>query len=331
MQRIGIIGAGAWGTALAVTAVRAGRTVKLWARNPTIAAGINGNRHNPKYLSDVALPDAVTATNDLADLGGSDALLLVTPAQTVRSMVAQLPARPGVPVVVCAKGIEQATGKLLHEVLAEATPAAPCAFLSGPTFAREVAAGLPTAITLGCEDAELGAALTEALGSSAFRPYASTDPVGVQIGGAIKNVMAIASGIVEGRRLGENARAALVARGLAEMTRLALALGARETTLMGLSGLGDLSLSCFSRTSRNYDFGVRLGGGEPLSRLLGPATVVEGAPTAAAVMRRAASLGIDLPICQAVDTVIHHNGDLDKIIGTLLSRPFRTEATEDAS
>ena len=331
MQRIGIVGAGDWGTALAISAVRAGRDVVLWDRQAEIMAGINRDRRNPKYLNDIELPPGIAATNDLAELSGSDALLLVTPAQTVRSMVAQLPTRHDAPIVVCAKGIEQATGMLLHEVLAEVAPATPCAFLSGPTFAREVAAGLPTAVTLGCDDAELGAALTEALGSSAFRPYANTDPVGVQIGGAIKNVMAIASGIVEGRRLGENARAALVARGLAEMTRLAVALGGRESTLMGLSGLGDLSLSCFSRTSRNYDFGVRLGSGEPLSQLLEAATVVEGGPTAAAIMQRAASLGIELPICRAVDAVIHHHGDLDKIIGDLLSRPFRSEATENAS
>ena len=331
MERIGIVGAGAWGTALAVTIARAGRSVALWHRRPEVVAGINREHRNPKYLSDIALPPGITATNDFDDLTNCEALLLVTPAQTLREVVGHLPKRSDSPLVVCAKGIERTTGKLLHEVLAEVAPGRPSAFLSGPTFAGEVAAGLPTAISLGCTDADLGAALTDAIGSSTFRPYANTDPIGVQIGGAIKNVMAIASGIVEGRRLGENARAALVARGLAEMTRLAVALGGREMTLMGLSGLGDLALSCFSRTSRNYDFGVRLGRSEPLSRLLQAATVVEGAPTASAVMRRAVALQIDLPICQAVDTVIHHGGDLDTIIGGLLARPFRTETTEDAS
>ena len=329
MQRIGIVGGGAWGTALAVSSARAGRDVTLWDRKPELTAAINRNHRNPAYLSEIDLATSIVATDDLRDLAQLEAILLVTPAQTLRELLTQLHLAPPTALVVCAKGIEQSSGKLLHEVVAEAAPDARVAFLSGPTFAREVAIGLPTAISLGCTDADLGDALTNALGSTTFRPYANTDPIGVQLGGALKNVMAIACGIVEGKRLGENARAALVARGLAEMTRFAVALGARQSTLMGLSGLGDLSLSCFSRTSRNYDFGLRLGAGEPLSELLAAATVVEGVPTAAAVMRRAADHNLDMPICGAVDAVVHGGGDIDQVIENLLSRPFRTEATEN--
>ncbi len=329
MQRIGIVGAGSWGTALAITSARAGRDVLLWDRKPAVAAAINDRRRNPAYLTDIELPPSIRGATDPGELADADALLLVTPAQTLRDMIKRLSPPPATPIVVCAKGIEQDTGKLLHEVIADVAPAARVAFLSGPTFAHEVAAGLPTAISLGCSDPELGAALTNALGSATFRPYANTDPVGVQLGGALKNVMAIACGIVEGKRLGENARAALVARGLAEMTRFAVALGAQQATLMGLSGLGDLSLSCFSRTSRNYDFGQRLGAGEPLSELLPAATVVEGVPTAAAVTRRASAQGLDMPICAAVDAIVHRGGGIDESILKLLSRPFRPEVTEN--
>ncbi len=331
MQRIGVIGGGAWGTALALTAARAGRQVVVWDRDPKVAAGINQRHRNPKYLDDIDLPPSIAGVAALGELSDCNAVLLVTPAQTIRAVSVQAALPPATPLVVCAKGIEQNTGKLLHEVLADVLPATPTAFLSGPTFAREVARGLPTAVTLGCADTDLGGTLTAALGSSTFRPYTNPDVIGVQIGGAIKNVMAIASGIVEGRRLGENARAALVARGLAEMTRLATALGGQQATLMGLSGLGDLSLSCFSRTSRNYDFGVRLGSGEPLSELLQAATVVEGAPTAAAIMQRARRLRIELPICAAVDAVVHHGADLERTIHGLLARPFKTETRENSA
>nr|WP_145622288.1 NAD(P)H-dependent glycerol-3-phosphate dehydrogenase [Nitrospirillum amazonense] len=328
MQRIGVIGAGAWGTALAMAARRAGRDVVLWAREPEVVTAINGGHENTPFLAGVALDPAIRATGDLAEAVRADAVLLVTPAQHIRTTTAKL--KPllarGTPVVLCAKGIEIATGSLMTEVTAGELPDTPLAVLSGPTFAAEVARGLPTAVTLACRDAALGQGLAQALGSLTFRPYASDDLVGAEIGGAVKNVLAIACGIVAGRALGDNARAALITRGLAEIARLGQSLGAKPETFMGLSGLGDLTLTCGSLQSRNMSLGHALGQGQPLATILaGRNSVAEGVYTAEAVVRLAARRSVDMPICQAVDAILNHGADVNATIQSLLSRPLKTE------
>ncbi|QCO02886.1 NAD(P)H-dependent glycerol-3-phosphate dehydrogenase [Azospirillum argentinense] len=328
-RRIGVIGGGAWGTALALAALRAGREALLWAREPAVVESVNAARENRDFLPGVTLPAALRATGDLAEAAACDAILLVTPAQHLRSACAGLAAhlRPGTPLVICAKGIELDSHALMSEAAAAALPAGtPLAVLSGPTFAAEVARGLPTAVTLACADAALGARLVEALGSRTFRPYLSDDVVGSQIGGAVKNVLAIACGVVEGRKLGDNARAALITRGLAEITRLALALGGRPETLMGLSGLGDLTLTCSSLQSRNMSLGAALGAGRTLAEVLAERrSVAEGVYTAAAVVGLAGKKGVDMPLCAAVDAILNRGAGLDATIDGLLSRPFREE------
>jgi glycerol-3-phosphate dehydrogenase (NAD(P)+) len=330
VERIGIIGGGAWGTALAVTARRAGRSVVLWAREAEVAAAINRDHENPLFLPGVALDAAIRATTDLAEAAAAaDALLLVTPAQHLRALAEALePYLPGgTPVLVCAKGIEEKTGALMGEVVATALPAAPLAVLSGPTFAAEVARGLPTAVTLATRDAALGRRLVAALGTRSFRPYLSGDIVGAEIGGAVKNVLAIACGIVMGRRLGDNARAALITRGLAEMVRLALRKGGQAETLMGLSGLGDLVLTCGSLQSRNHSLGVALGEGRALADILAERrSVTEGVTSAAAAAVLAARLGVEMPIVAAVDAILHHGAAVDQAVAALLARPFKSEA-----
>ncbi|MBK3735017.1 NAD(P)H-dependent glycerol-3-phosphate dehydrogenase [Azospirillum brasilense] len=329
VRRIGVIGGGAWGTALALAALRAGREALLWAREPAVVESVNAARENRDYLPGVSLPAALRATGDLAGVAACDAILLVTPAQHLRSACAGLAGhlRPGTPLVICAKGIELDSHALMSEAAAAALPAGtPLAVLSGPTFAAEVARGLPTAVTLACADAALGARLVEALGSRTFRPYLSDDVVGSQIGGAVKNVLAIACGVVEGRKLGDNARAALITRGLAEITRLALALGGRPETLMGLSGLGDLTLTCSSLQSRNMSLGAALGAGRTLAEVLAERrSVAEGVYTAAAVVGLAGRKGVDMPLCAAVDAILNRGAGLDATIDGLLSRPFRGE------
>ncbi|WP_207455411.1 NAD(P)H-dependent glycerol-3-phosphate dehydrogenase [Azospirillum sp. SYSU D00513] len=328
-QRIGVVGGGAWGTALALAALRAGRETTLWAREPAVVEAIRGTRENRDYLPGVTLPEALRATGDLAEAADCDALLLVTPAQHLRfacgNLAPYLP--PETPVVICAKGIELDTHALMSEAAASALPSGtPVAILSGPTFAAEVARGLPTAVTLAARDASVGGALVEALGSRTFRPYLSDDVVGAQVGGAVKNVLAIACGVVEGRKLGDNARAALITRGLAEISRLALALGGRPETLMGLSGLGDLTLTCSSLQSRNMSLGVALGHGRTLAEIqAGRRSVAEGVYTASAVVGLARRLGVDMPLCGAVDAILNRGAGLDETIDGLLARPFREE------
>ncbi|WP_114858363.1 NAD(P)H-dependent glycerol-3-phosphate dehydrogenase [Azospirillum brasilense] len=328
-RRIGVIGGGAWGTALALAALRAGQEALLWAREPAVVESVNAGRENRDYLPGVTLPAELRATGDLAGVAACDAILLVTPAQHLRSACAGLAAhlRPGTPLVICAKGIELDSHALMSEAAEAALPAGtPLAVLSGPTFAAEVARGLPTAVTLACADAALGGRLVEALGSRTFRPYLSDDVVGSQIGGAVKNVLAIACGVVEGRKLGDNARAALITRGLAEITRLALALGGRPETLMGLSGLGDLTLTCSSLQSRNMSLGAALGAGRTLAEVLAERrSVAEGVYTAAAVVGLAGRKGVDMPLCAAVDAILNRGAGLDATIDGLLSRPFREE------
>jgi glycerol-3-phosphate dehydrogenase (NAD(P)+) len=327
METIGIIGAGAWGTALAATLRRAGRQVVLWAYEAEVAQAINATGRNALFLPEVAL-DGVRATNDLGEAAAAEAVLLVVPAQLVRGVCQQLRGvwRADTPLVLCAKGVEIATGATMTEAAGAALPEARLAVLSGPTFAIEVARGLPTAITLACRDTALGQRLVAAIGTPHFRPYLTDDVTGTEMGGAVKNVLAIACGIVEGLEYGDNARAALITRGLAELVRLAVARGAREATCMGLSGLGDLILTASSLQSRNYSLGVALGQGRRLDDILGERrSVTEGVATAASVVALAERLGVDLPICGAVDGMLHRGVGIKDTVGLLLSRPFRTE------
>jgi len=327
MDRIGIVGAGAWGTALAVTARRAGRQAMLWAHEPEVARTIQRDGHNTVYLPDVAL-EGIEPTSELARIVANDALLLVVPSQFLRGVCRQLKPllAPGVPVVVCAKGIEAGTHAAMSEVVAEELPDAPLAVLSGPTFAIEVARGLPTAITLACADPALGQRLVEAIGTPSFRPYLTDDVIGAEIGGAVKNVLAIACGVVEGRGLGDNARAALITRGLAELMRLSVAKGGRPETCMGLSGLGDLILTASSQQSRNYSLGFGLGRGQSLAEILAARrAVTEGVATAASVIGLAGKLNVELPICAGVEGLLHRGVGIDDTIRGLLSRPFKTE------
>jgi glycerol-3-phosphate dehydrogenase (NAD(P)+) len=327
MQRIGVIGAGAWGTALAATARRAGRQVVLWAREAEVIEAINRTGRNSLFLPEVPL-DGVAATGDLAAACACDALLLVTPAQHVRAICRALrPHLPAArPLLLCAKGIELASGQLLSDVIDQELPGLPLAVLSGPTFAAEVGRGLPTAITLAASDPTLAESLAVALGGPAFRPYVTDDVIGVELGGAVKNVLAIACGVVEGRRLGDNARAALITRGLAEMVRLTQAMGGRAATCMGLSGLGDLVLTASSMQSRNYSLGAALGQGNGLDDILSARRgVTEGVDTAAAVMALAGRRGVDMPICQAVAALLGGRLTVDETIAGLLARPFASE------
>jgi len=329
VKRLGIIGGGAWGTALAIVARRAGANVMLWARNDDVIAAINKRHENPLFLPGIALDPAIVATKDIdAAMASAEAALLVVPAQFLRGVISALrPGLPeGMPVLHCAKGIEAGSLKTMSEVSAELLPNSPFAVLSGPTFAAEVARGMPTAVTIASHDRPLARGFAAALGSSRFRPYLSTDPTGAEIGGAVKNVLAIACGTVEGRGLGENARASLITRGLAEMIRLGLAKGGRAETFGGLSGVGDLVLTCSATQSRNYALGVALGRGQKLRAALGGRrSVVEGVATAAAVAGLANQLGIEMPISEAVEAVLRRGASIDAMIDGLLSRPYRSE------
>ena len=329
MKRLAIIGGGAWGTGLAAAAARAGAAVTLWARDPDVVAAINRDHQNPPFLPGIQLDPRIAATGDAAvALTGADAALIVVPAQFLRGVLAQLaPLLPaGLPLLLCAKGIETGSGKTMTEVAGDIAPAAPLAVLSGPSFAAEVARGLPTAVTIASRDATLAQAFVAALGSARFRPYSSHDPIGAEIGGAVKNVLVIACGIVEGKGLGDNARAALITRGLAEMVRLGIAKGAAAETFRGLSGLGDLVLTCTAVQSRNYALGAALGRGlRREEALAGRRAVVEGVASAAAVAGLAARLGVEMPITAAVDGVLHRGIAIDMMIDSLLSRPPRAE------
>ena len=328
IRRIAVIGGGAWGSALALTAARAGRDTVLWARDAGTVAAVAAGRGNPAYLPDIPFDARVAATTNLAEaLEDADAALLVTPAQTTRAMGAAIAplARPGLPVVLCAKGIERETGLLPAQVLAEVAPACRAAILSGPSFAADVARGLPTAVTLAAEDGELADALALALASRQFRPYASTDPLGAQIGGALKNVLAIACGAVAGKGWGASALAALTARGFAELSRLGLTLGARPETLTGLSGLGDLVLTCSSAQSRNFAFGIALGEGRTVAELAASGKLAEGVHSAAVASDLAARHGVEMPIAAAVADVLAGRLGVDDALERLMTRPLRRE------
>jgi glycerol-3-phosphate dehydrogenase (NAD(P)+) len=324
MRHIGVVGGGAYGTALACLARRADRRVSLWSRDPAVSAAIARERANPVYLPGVQLDAGIEAVSDLTALGACDVVLLVCPAQAVRELAGRLSGEA--PVVICAKGIEASSGLLMPEVLGEVLPGRPVAMLSGPSFAEEAVRGLPTAVSIATVDPALGRVLAQSLAAGAFRPYWTHDVLGVALGGAFKNVLAIAAGVVEGRGLGHNAAAALVTRGFAEMARLGQAMGAELETLTGLSGLGDVVLSCHGPLSRNRSLGVALGKGTKLADYLaGRRQVVEGEATAPAVLARAARYKIEMPICAAVDAILHGGADLDEAIRALLARPLRRE------
>jgi glycerol-3-phosphate dehydrogenase (NAD(P)+) len=327
-QTVGVIGAGAWGTALAEVCARAGRKVVLWAREPEVRLGVAERRENALFLPGVPLSESISVTGDFAALTACDFVLAVPPAQFVRDTLMPFAyyAPEGLPVVLCAKGIEQGSLKLMTEVLAECLPKARPAVLSGPSFAGEVARGLPTAVTLACPDAALGQELAESIAGPAFRPYLSDDMIGAEAGGAVKNVLAIACGVVEGLKLGRSAHAALITRGFAEMTRLAVAKGARAETMAGLCGLGDLVLTCSSPQSRNMSVGLALGSGKSLEEALaGKLSVAEGVASAPAVRALARQLKVDMPICEAVAAVLGGEITLNKAIDGLLSRPLKSE------
>jgi glycerol-3-phosphate dehydrogenase (NAD(P)+) len=327
-QRIVVAGAGAFGTALAVVAERAGRDVTLFARNGEQAQEIASTRENARYLPGVPLPASIAITADPNALRLADVMLLAAPAQATRALATVLAVEfpRGVPVVATAKGIEQGSGRLQADIISDVLPHALPAALSGPGFADEIARGLPTAVTIAATDLDLAHRLSAALATDMFRPYASDDLIGVELGGAIKNVLAIASGIVAGRSLGESARAALIARGLAEMMRLGGALGARSETFMGLSGLGDLVLTATSRHSRNLAFGMALGEGRSAEELLRAGMpLAEGAHTAVVAAEVARRHRVDMPITEAVAAIIAGHRDVDAAIESLVSRPLKAE------
>lgn len=329
MQKIGVIGAGAWGTALSTVARRAGRDVVLWAREEGLAATINQTAENPTYLAGVSLDPAIRATSSIKDCVDADAVLAVCPAQVLRQTIELSNEywKPKTPVVICCKGIEQETQAMMNEVVRDVLPDVPVAVLSGPTFAKEVASNLPTAVTLASKDLNLAKQLAEALATPGFRIYTTDDVAGAEIGGAVKNVLAIACGIVEGKGLGDNARAALITRGLAEIARLGAVKGARTETLMGLSGIGDVTLTCNAMQSRNFSLGYELGKGTSLNDILSKRnTVAEGVATAASVTKLAASLSVEMPIAEAVNAILHQGVAIETAIARLLSRPTALEA-----
>ncbi len=331
MQSIGVVGAGAWGTALACVAARAGeanRAVILWALEAEVQASINHTHKNALYLDGVDLDKRIVATGDYTDLKNCEAILLVAPAQHLRKITESLAAKiaKDTPLVICSKGIERGTMKLMTDVVAESAPGHPLAVLSGPSFARDVAQGLPTAVTLATKDQALGRDLMRAIGLPTFRPYLSDDLVGAELGGALKNVMAIACGIVDGCAFGESARAALTARGFAEIVRLGTALGAKPESLQGLSGLGDLILTCSSHQSRNMSLGVALGEGKSLDDIMEERnTVAEGVATAGAVVELSRVKGVEMPIAEAVEAIVTRSKTVNEAITDLLNRPFTTE------
>lgn len=329
IRKAGVIGAGAWGTALAQVCARAGLDVTLQAREPEVVDSITARRVNEAFLPGVTLEDAIRPTRDLKDLADCDLILAVPPAQHLRATLEAFrdAADPGTPVVLCSKGIERGSLKLMTEVLAEVLPDTPAAVLSGPSFAGEVARGLPTAVTLACEDEALGMRIAEAVATPAFRPYLADDLIGAEIGGAIKNVLAIACGIVEGRELGRSAHAAVITRGFAEITRIAEALGGRGDTVRGLCGLGDLVLTCSSPQSRNMSLGLALGRGQTVQEALeGKRSVAEGYESAPAVRDLIEKLAVEAPICIATAEVLAGRRSVDQAIDELLSRPIRAEA-----
>lgn len=323
---VGVIGGGAWGTALAAVMAQIHDEVLLWAREDEVVAGINGAHENTTFLPGLKLSPKITATGDLGRMVECGALLIVTPAQHVRATLSALPDTKA-PLLLCAKGIEAETQSLVSDIAAEVRPHNPLAVLSGPTFAHEVAAGKPTAITLATANQALGSVLMRLIAAPHFRPYWSDDVIGAEIGGAVKNVLAIGCGVVDGAGLGLNARAALIARGFAEMQRYGLARGGKAETLAGLSGLGDLVLTCSSENSRNFSLGRGLGQGRPAAGMLADRqTVAEGAFTAPVLHQSAHKLGIDMPIVAAVCALLDGSATVSEVTAALLARPLKPES-----
>ncbi|MEM1390240.1 MAG: NAD(P)H-dependent glycerol-3-phosphate dehydrogenase [Pseudomonadota bacterium] len=325
--KIGVLGGGAWGTALAVSSASKGADVHLWARETEVAEALACGDGNPLFLPGVEIP-RLNASTDLGYMSGCDAILAVVPAQFARTVFDDLKPHidAGTPILLCAKGIERQTLSLQTDVLREAIPQAVPAVLSGPSFAADVARQLPTAVTLACESEDLGRHLMDMIGQPSFRPYWSSDLIGAEVGGAVKNVLAIACGIVEGLALGKSAHAALIARGFAEMTRLGVALGGRAETLAGLCGLGDLVLTCSSTQSRNMSFGKALGEGRRAAAILAERrAVTEGVATAPAMVQLAQRAGVEMPICSAVDDILAERVSVEQAMAALMSRPYKGE------
>ena len=329
INHVAVIGAGAWGTALACSANTAGNQTTLWARRSDHAEAMHSSRKNPSYLPDIALPEGLHITHDMQQaVQGADLILVVVPSVYLRATCIQLAGHiaPNTPVLICAKGVEDKTHKLMSTIAGEEITTCPIGVLSGPNFAREIACGLPAATTLAIGDESLGKNLSHMLSHATFRPYWSDDVVGAEIGGAVKNVIAIACGIVQGRTMGDNAKATLITRGLAEMTRLCIAVGGKADTMMGLSGIGDLMLTCGSIQSRNTSLGYALGQGQSLDSILKNRNgVTEGVKNAQTIMDLANHLKIDMPIVSAVNDALHNGVSIDNAIKTLLSRPLKSE------
>jgi len=327
-KKISVIGAGAWGTALAEVISRQGNEVNLWAREGDVVKSINTSNTNDLYLPNIKLSKLIIAQNNITDVLNCDLLLMVTPAQFMRSILNSLKSclNEEVPIVLCSKGIETETLNLMSEIAESIMPNNPLAVLSGPSFAIDVVNNKPTAVTLACKNPTTGKSIADSINLATFRPYLSEDVIGAQIGGATKNVIAIAAGVVEGQELGDSARAATIARGYSEINRLAVALGGQEETLAGLSGMGDLILTCNSETSRNFSLGMKLGQGlnahEATNNL---SSVAEGMYSAKAIDKLSKKLGIEMPITNAVNDLIERNRSLGEIIDDLLSRPIRRE------
>ncbi len=327
-KKISVIGGGAWGTALAAMVSKSGRETLLWAREEDVVTSINQGHENKDFLPGVSLPPALKATGDMARAAQADIILIVVPAQFVR--VVALDLKPhleeSTPVILCAKGIEQSSGKLMSELVNEILPKSPLVVLSGPTFAREVAAGLPSAVTIASKYQQIARNIAETLGQPTFRPYLSRDVIGAEIGGAVKNVLAVACGIVAGLELGEDARAALITRGFAEMVRFGETFGAKRDTMMGLCGLGDLILTCSSPQSRNMSLGMALGQGKNIDDIMaGRKTVAEGYYTASILANIAARENIDMPIAGAVNQILHHGANVMETVRDLMNRPYVSE------
>ncbi|MEO1241319.1 MAG: NAD(P)H-dependent glycerol-3-phosphate dehydrogenase [Pseudomonadota bacterium] len=323
-----VVGGGAWGTALAHLCAGNGVETTLWAREDKVVSAINSGHENTVFLPGVPLAPGLKATNEISAAANAEAIVFVSPAQHARAVLGELKhvAASDAPIALCCKGIEQKTGLMMTETLSEVWPEARPAVLSGPSFARDVAMGLPTAVTLACADEALGKRWAATVGAMHFRPYLSVDLIGAELGGAVKNVLAIAAGVVEGRGLGDSARAALIARGFAEFQRLGVALGADAQTMAGLSGLGDLILTASSPQSRNMSLGIELGKGRMLQEVLKERnTVSEGVATAGAVTALAAKADIEMPICAAVAALVDGEKSVDQIIADLLARPIKTE------
>lgn len=327
MKKIGIIGAGAWGTALAQSLANSGRDVLVWARENEVVTSINEHHENSLYLKGVRLNEMIKATHNMDDISHCDLFLISTPAQHIRTTLETMKdALAGKPFVICAKGIEVKTGDMMSEIAEQIIPGCKVGMLSGPTFASEISRGLPCAVTLAMQDQAIGEEIVNYMGSRTLRTYLTDDVIGAQVGGAVKNVIAIASGVVIGRKMGESARCALVTRGLAEMGRLASALGAKKSTLMGMCGVGDLMLTCSSMQSRNFSLGVALGEGKALEEILGERiAVTEGVYTAEALRIMATNNAVDMPISRAVNDFLNVNVPIDEVIEKLLDRPLRRE------